>query len=78
MKSIRTKWGKTDIKCINLLATGDTLVVAPKYKKTYTYVIIYNQMIAEEIATNKKVRSEIYKLLKESYTTSNDVMEFKN
>jgi hypothetical protein len=67
MKSIKTTYRKTEIKCINLVATGDTLVVAPKYKKTYTYIFIYNQMIAENIATDKNVRKEVYNLLKESY-----------
>ena len=45
-------------------ATGDTLVVAPNYKKTYAYVIIENKMIAEEIAADKTLRAEVFIELK--------------
>lgn len=76
MTTIRTKYGKTEIKCINMVATGDTLVVAPNYKKTYTYVILYNQMIAEQIATDKKVRATAYKAIQESYKSDKEFRDF--
>ena len=66
-RGFKTKYGKTEMKCINLVATGDTLVVAPNYKKSYTYVILNNRMIAEEIASDKKMRSYAFQRLKESY-----------
>ena len=70
MRTIKTKYGKTELKCINMVATGDTLVIAPNYKKTYTYVFIENKMIAEDIATDKKVRAEIFRVLKNEYNNT--------
>lgn len=78
MTTIRTKYGKTEMRCIDMVATGDTLVVAPNYKKTYTYVILHNQMIAEQIATDKKVRATAYKAIQESYNENKEFMEFCN
>ena len=76
MATIRTKYGKTEMKCVNMVATGDTLVVAPNYKKTYTYVILHNQMIAEQIATDKKVRATAYKAIQESYKSDKEFRDF--
>jgi hypothetical protein len=78
MATIRTKYGKTEMRCVNMVATGDTLVVAPNYKNTFTYVILHNQMIAEQIATDKKVRATAYKAIQESYNVNKDFMEFCN
>ena len=74
MSTIRTKYGKTEMKCINMVATGDTLVVAPNYKKTYTYVIIENAMIAEEIAKDKNTRAMAYRLIQNSYKENKDFL----
>ena len=76
--AFNTKHGKTELRCINMVATGDTLVVAPNYKKTYTYAFIHNQMIAEQIATDKKVRATAYKAIQDSYNENKDFMEFCN
>lgn len=70
--AFNTKHGKTELRCINMVATGDTLVVAPNYKKTYTYVFICNQMIAEQIATDKKVRANAFKAIQESYKSNKE------
>lgn len=66
-KVFKTKHGKTELKCINLPATGDTLVIAPKYKKTRIQYIIVGQQIAEEIVTDKKTRAVAFKNIQENY-----------
>lgn len=72
---IETKYGKTKLRCINMPATGDTLVVAPNYKKTYAYVIIENKMIAEEIAADKTLRAEVFIELKKYHAETRSFLE---
>lgn len=67
VKVIETKHGRTQMRCLNLPATGDTLVVAPKFKGVRIQFIIVGKQIAEEIAADKETRKGIYKNIKEHY-----------
>ena len=65
-KVYKTRHGKVEMRCLNLVATNETLVVAPKYKGERVQIFVEGT-IAEQIATDKKLRSKAYKLLKKDY-----------
>lgn len=67
IKVIETRHGRTQMRCLNLPATGDTLVVAPKFKGTRIQFIIVGEQIAEQIAADKETRKAVYKNIKEHY-----------
>lgn len=69
MGVIRTKYGRTEIKAINLPATNHTLVIAPKYKGTRVDFIVPDGQIAELIVTDKKTRKAMYNTIREEYNT---------
>lgn len=67
VKVIETRHGRTQMRCLNLPATGDTLVVAPNFKKERIQFIIVGKQIAEQIAANKKIRKTVFNRIKEEY-----------
>lgn len=66
MAVLTTRHGRTEMRCINLPATNETLVIAPKYKGTRVQIIV-GGMVAEEITTDKKARSTAFKQVKSYY-----------
>jgi len=67
VKVIETRHGRTQMRCLNLPATGDTLVVAPNFKKERIQFIIIGEQIAEQIAANKETRKNVFNRIKEEY-----------
>lgn len=73
MAVLTTRHGRTEMRCINLPATNETLVIAPKYKGIRVQIMVEG-MIAEEITTDKKVRSTAFKQLKSYYNQYKELM----
>jgi hypothetical protein len=67
MGVIRTKYGRTEIKAINLPATNHTLVIAPKFKGARVDFIVPDGQIAEKIAADKELRRTMYNTIREEY-----------
>lgn len=67
MNVIRTKYRKTQIKAINLIATNGTMIIAPNYKGERVNFIINGHRIATNLAKDKSLRKIIYDMIQEQY-----------
>jgi hypothetical protein len=71
--SVIKMYGRTNVKCLNMPFTNNTLVVA-NYNGVDIRFLICGKQIAEEVSTDKKARKAIYKSVKENYNIYKEVL----
>lgn len=62
----KTSYRRTEIRCLNLPVTNETLVIAPRYKQKRVQVFVKGQR-ANDIQQSKKLRAQAYKLIQNNY-----------
>ena len=60
MDVFKTNFKGTEINCINLPFTNDTLVVAPSIDGRQVSIIISGKQIAEKIVKSKKMLEKVF------------------
>ena len=67
MAVLKTNFKGTEIRCLNMPFTNDTLVVAPSIGGERFSIIIYGKQIAEKIVKSDRLTKKAYNLLEEKY-----------
>jgi hypothetical protein len=67
MAVLKTNFKGTEIRCLNMPFTNDTLVVAPSMNGERFSIIIYGKQIAENIVKSNKLTKMAYNLLEKEY-----------
>jgi hypothetical protein len=62
----KTSYRRTEIRCLNLPATNETLVIAPKFKQKRVQVFVKGQR-ANDIVKSKKLLAQAYQLIRNDY-----------
>ena len=62
----KTSYRRTEIKCLNLPATNETLVIAPKFKNKRVQVFVKGQR-ANDIVKSKKLLAQAYQFIRNDY-----------
>jgi hypothetical protein len=62
----KTSYRRTEIKCLNLPATNETLVIAPNFKKKRVQVFVKGQR-ANDIVKSKKLLAQAYQFIRNDY-----------
>ena len=62
----KTSYRRTEIKCLNLPATNETLVIAPKFKQKRVQVFVKGQR-ANDIVKSKKLLAQAYQFIRNDY-----------
>lgn len=60
MSIFKTEFKGTEIRCVNLPFTNDTLVVAPSIEGRQVSIIISGKQIAEKIVKSKKMLEKVF------------------
>lgn len=67
MAVFKTNFEGTEIRCLNMPFTNDTLVVAPSMGGERFSFIIYGKQIAEEIVKSNKLLKKAFNRLETEY-----------
>lgn len=62
----KTSYRRTEIRCLNLPATNETLVIAPKFKQKRVQVFVKGQR-ANDIVKSKKLLAQAYQFIRNDY-----------
>ena len=62
----KTSYRRTEIKCLNLPATNETLVIATNFKKKRVQVFVTGQR-ANDIVKSKKLLAQAYQFIRNDY-----------
>lgn len=60
MSVFKTEFKGTEIRCVNLPFTNDTLVVAPSIEGRQVSIIVSGKQIAEKIVKSKKMLEKVF------------------
>lgn len=60
MDVFKTNFKGTEINCVNLPFTNDTLVVAPSIEGRQVSIIVREKQIAEKIVKSKKMLEKVF------------------
>jgi hypothetical protein len=60
MNVFKTEFKGTEIRCIDLPFTNDTLVVAPSIEGRQVSIIVSGKQIAEKITKSKKMLEKVF------------------
>lgn len=67
MAVFKTIFKNTEIRCVDLLHTNGTLVIAPNMEGERVSIIIKGKQIAQEIVKNKKMLKEVFTTLMDEH-----------
>jgi hypothetical protein len=62
----KTSYRRTEIRCLNLPVTNETLVIAPRYKQKRVQVFVKGQR-ANDIVKSKKLLAQAYQFIRNDY-----------
>lgn len=69
MAVLKTEFNGTEIRCINMPFTNDTLVVAPSMRGERFSTIIYGKRIADKIVKSDKLLKKVFDRLEREYNS---------
>ena len=60
MSVFKTNVGKTQIKCLNMESTNNTIFIIPNYNGERISYMIFGKQIAKEIMINNNLKTKIF------------------
>ena len=69
---LTTNYRRTEIRCINLPATNETLIIAPRYKRKRVQIFVKGQRL-NDIKHSKKLLAQAYHLIQDHYNNYKDI-----